>query len=298
MDSKQSSKKLFRELNFIESNNLHFYSSFHGGNEENILGLEQFPHLIDAAGLCICLEGEGTVLIGAQSYRIQKNDMCVVLPGTILHIIEKSIHFKGYVFAFDSELLYKSNIPSATPLFLYVKENPCISITENEQVELVKICDIIQKHDLRKNHPYLKEISKHLVATVIYEILGLYKNGKILQQHPYSRKKIYYFRFIDLLSKYSGKQMTVDFYADKLCITPRYLSAICKEIMGHTATECINMHLLMNARLLLISTDWTIARISEELDFLNTSFFTQFFKKHEGVTPKVYRAKNSKEIVK
>ncbi|MDR2010869.1 MAG: AraC family transcriptional regulator [Bacteroidales bacterium] len=296
MTTESSSKKIFKELSFLESGCSFFHGSFHKGNEENILGLEQFPHSIDAAGLCICLEGEGTVLIGGQSYRVQKDDMCVVLPGSILHIIEKSNDFKGYIFGFHSELLYQSNIPSATPLFMYIKENPCISLSEKEQDELIKICDVIQKHDFRKNHPYQKEISNHLVATVIYEVLGLYKEAKVLKQQPFSQKKIYYHKFIDLLNRRSGKNMTINFYANELCITPRYLSAICKEITGHTATESINKHILMNARLLLVSTNMTIAQISEELNFSNASFFSQFFKKYEGVMPKVYRENNRFEF--
>lgn len=286
---------MFRKLRFIESGCSFFHGSFHEGGEESIFGLEQFPHLIDGAGLCVCLEGEGTVLISGQSYRIKKGDMCVVLPGAILHIIEKSADLRGYIFGFHSDLLYQANIPSATPLFLYVKENPCVSLTEKEQDELIKICSVIQKHDFRDNHPYQKEISQHLVSVIIYEVLGVYKESKVLKQQPFSQKRVYYFRFIELLTKYSGKHLSIDFYADELCITPRYLSAICKEIMGHTATDCINMHILMNARLLLVTTNMTIAQISEELKFSNTSFFTQFFKKHEGITPKVYRARNDKK---
>jgi YesN/AraC family two-component response regulator len=177
---------------------------------------------------------------------------------------------------------------------MYVKENPCISITEQEQNDLMKICTAIQEHDLRKKHPYKNEIANYLVGIVIYEVLGLYKEPKKLQQQSRSQKEIYYFKFIKLMSKYSGKHITANFYANKLCITPRYLSSICKEFIGQTATECLNSHILMNARLLLITTNKTIAQISEELNFSNASFFTQFFKKHEGVTPKIYRTKNNK----
>jgi AraC-like DNA-binding protein len=295
MSAEKFSNMIFKELAFSEHEDCLFFTFLDEGNKEDILGLEKFPHLVNATGMCICLEGEATVLIGSQNYRFKKGDMCVVLPNTILHTIEKSKDYKGFMFAFRSDLLYNSNIPSGTPLFMYVKENPCISITEEQQNDLIKICNIIQGHDLRNEHPYKKEITNYLIGIAIYEVLGLYKESKTLKQQSHSQKKIYYFRFIELLSKYSGKHITTDFYANELCITPRYLSSICKEIIGHTATECINSHILMNARLLLITTNKTVAQISEELNFSNTSFFTQFFKKHEGITPKTYRARNSKE---
>jgi AraC-like DNA-binding protein len=295
MRTEKYSNAIFKELAFSTNDDCLFFTFLDEGNGEDILGLEQFPRLINATGLCICLEGETTVFVGTKNYCFRKGDMCVVLPNTILHTLEKSEDYKGYIFAFRSDLLYNSNIPSGTPLFMYVKENPCISITESQQNDLIKICNTIQEHDLRKEHPYRKEITNYLIGIAIYEVLGLYKESKTLQQEAHSQKKIYYFRFIELMSKHSGKHITVDFYANELCITPRYLSSICKEIIGHTATECINSHILMNARLLLITTNLTVTQISEELNFTNSSFFTQFFKKHEGITPKIYRARNHKE---
>ena len=88
----------------------------------------------------------------------------------------------------------------------------------------------------------------------------------------------------------------MEFYADRLCITPRYLSAICKELTGMTATESINNHVMVNARILLASTDMSVLQISEELNFPNPSFFSQFFKRHEGVVPKTYRAMHRDEV--
>ena len=63
-----------------------------------------------------------------------------------------------------------------------------------------------------------------------------------------------------------------------------------------TATESINNHVMVNARILLASTDMSVLQISEELNFPNPSFFSQFFKRHEGVVPKTYRAMHRDEV--
>lgn len=296
MNTKQlDSNKIFEELTFPEEDNMAFHSLLHKGNDRDILGLEQIPHLIDAVGLSICIEGEASVLINSQNYHLSKGSTCIVLPNTLVHVLSKSEDYRGFTFGFASKLLYKMNIPSATPLFLYVKENPCLLLDEKEQTELIKICSLIEDHDLRKDHPFRKEVSHYMVGIIIYEVLRFYQNGKVVPQQVHSQKNVYYFRFLDLLSQYSGKHMSADFYADKLCITSRYLSMICKEIAGFTATECINKHILMNARLLLLTSGKTISQISEELSFANTSFFSQFFKKHEGCSPRVFRNANAKD---
>ncbi|MDL2239309.1 helix-turn-helix domain-containing protein [Bacteroidales bacterium OttesenSCG-928-L14] len=290
-----SSKEIFNKFSFNNSSNIKFYSTFIEDEKNELFTLTKFPNIIDAAGFCICLEGHTDILIGTQQFHLNKGDICAVLPNTIVHVINVSADFKAYTFAISSEDLYNVNIASATPLFLFVKDHPCVSITKKEQEDLMKICDFAKEYGNRINHPHKKEISKHIIAVLIFEIIALYKMGKPIQQEPFSQKQIHYLKFIDLLSKNPGKNNNVDYYADKLCITPRYLSAICKEIVGHTATDCINMHILRNARLMLISTDMTIAQISDELNFSNPSFFTQFFKKYEGVTPKVYRDNNLRE---
>ena len=125
---------------------------------------------------------------------------------------------------------------------------------------------------------------------------GIYRKGNVIEQQPFSRKSKYYAEFVRLLTANYAQHRSVEFYADRLCITPRYLSAICKELTGMTATESINNHVMVNARILLASTDMSVLQISEELNFPNPSFFSQFFKRHEGVVPKTYRAMHRYEV--
>lgn len=287
-----SKQTTFERLSFMECNDTFFDSFLLEGMENDLLGVERFPRIVDAAGVCICLEGEAEVVIESRSYRMHPGDMCVVFPNDILHATHKSSNFVGYTLACTPNFLMSVNVPSSTPVYLYIKENPCISIAPKEQEELIKMCDFLKEHSTRKNHPCREEISKHLASAIIYEVIGIYRRGEPLQQQPYSRKSKLYFEFTQLITRNFNKQKNVDFYAGKLCITPRYLSAICKEIAGITATEYINHHILVNARTLLANTDMTILQISEELNFPNASFFTQFFKKHEKMTPKMYRGSN------
>lgn len=296
MEKGKLSKPVFRQLSF-EDHCDDIFSDFWLDEEEKIpFNLEEFPLIINAVALVVCFDGSTNILIGTRAYHIQKGDLCIVLPNTILRTINKSVDFKGYVFGFSTEYLFSVNIASATPLYLYIRDNPCISITESEQESLMRICDFLKDYDDRDSCHHKKEISKHLLSVLIYEVMGIYKKGNPLQQDFYSQKQIHYFKFLELLAHNLGKHKSVDFYAGELCITPRYLSAICKEMTGHTATESINKHILMNARLLLVSTAMTISEISDELYFCNASFFTQFFKKHEGVSPKIYREKNRIEF--
>lgn len=284
----------FARLSFAEKDKNHYESFVLNGSDNDILGVEQFPRVVDAAGLCICLEGEGEVVIDAQGYHMQKGDMSVILPNNILYVRRKSHDFKGYALACTPDFLIHVDIPipSINPLYLFIKDNPCISLKEREQDDLIKMCEFLKEHDSREDHPCREEISRSLTYAIIYEVLGIYRKKKPLHQQPYSRKQTLFFTFIQLAAKYYRERRDIEFYAEQLCITSRYLNVICKEINGLTAKECIDQHIMINARILLTTTDMTILQISDELNFANPSFFAQYFKKRTGVTPKGYRNRN------
>jgi AraC-like DNA-binding protein len=293
MPHTSSKQNLFKRLSFAEDD-VFFGSFLLRGSQSDMLGVEQFPRVVDAAGLCICLEGDGEIVIGAQGYRVQRGDMCVILPNDTIYIRRKSADFKGYALACTPGFLIDSGIaiPSQTPVYLFIKDNPCISLKEAEQRDLIRMCEFLKEHDAREDHPCREEISKNLGYAVIHEVIGIYRRKEPLHQQPYSRKRTLYFEFIRLIANNYREERDIEFYAEQLCITSRYLSAVCKEISGFTAKECIDRHIMINARILLTSTDMTILQISDELNFANASFFTQYFKKRTGVTPKKYRNMN------
>ena len=84
-----------------------------------------------------------------------------------------------------------------------------------------------------------------------------------------------------------GKQLK--FYADALCITPRYLSRVVKECTGSSAADWIERYVVLEARALLKSTSMTIQQISDELNFPSQTFFGKYFKRRVGMSPKDYR---------
>ena len=96
-------------------------------------------------------------------------------------------------------------------------------------------------------------------------------------------------QFIKLAINNHASEHLVGYYADKMCVTPKYLSKIVKEASGRSVPEWLNELLILDAKNMLRHTDMTIKEISAKLNFPSQSFFFRFFKNHTGQTPTQYR---------
>ena len=124
------------------------------------------------------------------------------------------------------------------------------------------------------------------MQSLIYYIAGIINLDK---DNKRERKDELFTRFIQLIIKNYRRNRKLDFYADKLFISPKYLSDVIKKISGRTAHDWIDRYILLEAKILLRSSHKTIQQIADELNFPNNSFFSKYFKKHCGMTPKEYR---------
>ena len=98
-----------------------------------------------------------------------------------------------------------------------------------------------------------------------------------------------YERFIKSVEANYRKEHSVKFYADKLCLTPKYLSSIIHDISGKHASDWIHDYIVLEAKALLKSTDMNLKNISDLLNFCTPSHFGRFFKHFTGLTPSEYK---------
>ena len=92
---------------------------------------------------------------------------------------------------------------------------------------------------------------------------------------------------------YKEKKLTKD-YAAILYVTPNHLNALCKDVTGRSAGELIRDRVLLEAKRPLVNAKLTISQIASELNFIDNSYFSKFFRKYEGITPEAFR----KQIIK
>jgi len=104
-----------------------------------------------------------------------------------------------------------------------------------------------------------------------------------------TKKDILVEKFLAIVKENYREQRMIEFYSEKLFLTPKHLSRVIKERSGKSSGEWIEDHVMLEAMALLKSTDNTIQQISDELNFPSQSFFGKYFKRRAGISPKEYR---------
>lgn len=246
-----------------------------------------YPFKVDVTTAIICLRGTSEGEINLKPYRTQPSSMAIILSDQILQHKYMSEDFTGLFIVMSKKFTQSLNIQEALPLFISVRENPTIPLTPKAVVSMVDYFYMMQKVIRMEDNPYRLETVRNLIRAFFYGV-G-YQFHEISENKSQSKQEILVENFLNLVKDYYKEERGVKFYADKLCITPKYLSTLIKENSGRSANEWIDSYVILEAKALLKSTNMTIQQISDELNFPSQSFFGKYFKRLVEVSPKEYR---------
>lgn len=246
-----------------------------------------------------CIKGEFEVEINLKKFTIRKDSMFIYTPGNIVRVTnidpreKESVHF---VVVAISEDLMSSTRFDFSKLYnesLRLLESPCVVINENERGLYRKYFDLIQEVS-KMRMPNMRESVTALISSIFYLMGAMWtdrltaakKNGG---DEMSTRSKIVLEDFLLLVRDYHTKERSLSFYADKLYLTPKYLSKLIKSVSGKSAHEWIDSFVILEAKNLLKYSDMSIKSIVYELNFPNQTTFYRFFKTKTGMTPSEYR---------
>lgn len=250
----------------------------------------RYPHIVEGISFAICVKGSARMKINLHEYEITENMLVTIIPGYIIEFVSESddlsIEFLFFTFDFiaDFKLDLAMDIPER------IGQMPCLKTTEEETQNLLEFHAFIVKQYKKTDNAYRIKIAKNLLYALMCEVVQLYQVSKVVDNgRTKSRQEEIISQFVELLFKYHKKERSIAFYADKMFLTPKYLSKVIKDITGKPILQWIDEMVIMAAKALLKTSNMTILQISEELNFANASFFGSFFRKRVGMTPVHYR---------
>lgn len=258
-------------------------------NDIKKLGIEKdYPVKLGVLAICLCLYGELTVEINMIEHHISAGNLVITLPEDILQHKKVTDDVKGLFIIVSQQFIEDAfpKIEEILPLFLHIQKYPCLNLSVQECVRIQNFYNFFIQH-LEDNSPYRDKVIRSILQSLVYYIAGVVNLDQANNRRD--RKEELFSRFIQLIIKNFKEQKKLDFYADKLFISPKYLSDAIKKISGKSAHDWIDHYILLEAKILLRSSRKTVQQIADELNFPNNSFFSKYFKKHCGMTPKEYR---------
>lgn len=159
---------------------------------------------------------------------------------------------------------------------------------KNDRQRMMSNFQILNDKFHDKEHRFYEEALNLQMKLFILEMWHTFANAYENRKRSLQIGTLYE-RFIHLVQEHCLKEREVQFYANQLTITAKYLNSVCKQNSGVTASESIQRYAKERIVLLLQNTSLNIAEIADEMEFSSRSFFTRYVKKVLGVTPSEYR---------
>ena len=250
---------------------------------------------VTMSAIAICLNGKVQGQINGQPIVLSKNQVAVIPPHVNISELMISPDFDLKAMFFTNSILQsflreKMNVWND---MMYIHRLHVVTMEKDEEMQFFKqFYDMLSFcMDRQDENPFSTDIIQSLLRAVV---LGLCGSMKLLLPATYHSQEVntanaHFQRFLDLLHAEHSKHRTVESYASELCISPKYLSVICKRNSGKTANEWITEHVMEDIRYYLKQTDYSIKQICNLLGFPNPSFFGKYVKEHFGVTPTQFR---------
>lgn len=241
---------------------------------------------ITTYGFFLCLHGTGCGMIDLLPFQLRPGMLMVYVPGQLITYHSFSRDFRGTSLVMTRHFVDGLGLPYNFALAVGVRETPVLELKPGEIAAIQNYCDMVRGL-LRERRPFQAETLNHLTCAYAYG-LGSYLY-QMAEMRKLSHEEMLMQRFLREVHIYYKRERKVLFYAKRLNLTSGYLSTLVRNISGKTASEWIDNFVLLEAKIMLKSTNLTIQQISNELNFPSQTFFGKYFKRLAGVSPKAYR---------
>lgn len=253
------------------------------------LGNREFT--TDAYAIAFKKLKSGVIMYGRTPYDNTNGSMYFMKPRQIIELKGLEFEEAGFMFFIHEDYLLGHELFETVQKygFFDYEVNEALHLSPKEESVIWELKDKIITEYNNNQDEYSREIMLGHIASILMYSQRFYKR-QFINRSELSGKTIS--KFDSVLQQYikdGGLQErglpSVNFMAEQLFLSPRYLSDLLKQETGKTALELIHLTLISEAKNLLKSADRGVAEIAYELGFENTSYFTRLFKKQTGMRP-------------
>ncbi len=252
------------------------------------------PCRLDAITLLVCIRGQLDYAVNLEQYSVQEE------PCILLNMPENIIQFRGSEGLEAYAVLVSTELVESLPYDLLQRAGALLPVKRHlrAQVPVEELRGLIPFMDLLRtalSRPMAEtdEVVKSLLQAFLLSVYGLMhahqKNAEEESVRAIARgTRLLAERFMDLLRRHHQQERMVQYYADRLCVTPKYLSMVVKDFSGRSPSDWISDYVVAEAKSLLHYSQLPPQEVAFRLNFPSTAAFGKFFKLKTGISPRQY----------
>ena len=233
------------------------------------------PYRFIEGRILMVSEGMATCELNLETYHIEKGDIVLLMPETVMELRECSDDFNLI------GIIYKEHLSATKNILLHA--------TPKEWQETLRLVTALW--DIAHHNPFRTETVRLIISAIIHNIQDINRvEEKCQLSVQFTRQEQLFQQFKKYVNDYGHRERNIPFYANLLAITPHYLSTLVSKISGQSVMYWINRVTILHAKVLLKDDKLMASEIADHLNFPSPSAFGMFFKRETGMTPGEYRA--------
>ena len=242
----------------------------------------------------LVLDGTLTLNLNGAAQTLNKNCSLVVDRKAIITNVEHSDDFRCRICALSADVGFTFINKSLMQSVMHILANPVIEMGQDDMDLMVRYYDLLV---FKMDHPEMNfgsQTMRDIIRCFAYDLLSNINKHIDQDSDDMLRQGDRIFRrFMLLLADNTSVNRSVKSYADELCVSPKYLTSVCRKHSDNTASELIATAVISRIKQLLLYSDMSIKEIATEMGFDNLSFFGKYVRKHLGLSPNNYRKANN-----
>lgn len=247
--------------------------------------------------ICYCQRGEIEMLVNLNPVTVGSDSQLILLPNSIVKTKKVSNDILLNIIEIN-ESLFRDVSAHISPLFFrMLRTIPCIKLSP-ESKKAVNSFMLLAKGIYKDTENLYRQqiIRSALNAYMLYTYDRYQRFYYTDDMNIESTRSKIFDSFVDLLHHNCNTQREVTFYADKLCISTKYLTDICHKVAGVSAKKIIDNFAILQIKILLHNPQLTMQDIAHKMDFPDQSYLGRYFKRFEGISPSSFRKQLNNEM--
>lgn len=249
------------------------------------------PSRMKSLFLALCTSGHAQYTVDTKMHEVSAGDVIIISEEQVVADYMLSQDCKGIalIMSYDFFQNIVSGVHELSALFLFARTHPVFHLDDNQTKALENDIEHIKEKIVDTGHRFRRELVMTMLKALVIDMSNIIYRFQQVGEAGQTRAEVIFRDFIQTVEKNYRTERRVNWYAQQLCITSKYLSETVRTVSRRTPSDWIDSYVTRELRVMLRNSTMSIKQIADELNFANQSFLGKYFKEHVGMSPSKFR---------